>query len=187
MWCSSCFSKERTGFNLDSRFSKKSKNLHLTAGFLREPSDSLKIFRRTQNTELFYSESFYKPRTAGSLILKTLNLNPKPRTEGSLILKISKRPESKVITTAKKLPTPVYIVLDKDVLDEDYHFVKLNYWVQLSFAQALKWVCSLEFRVSKQIVFNLYPISSTPVSTNYQCDKEQWTRTYQRPMQDGCV
>jgi hypothetical protein len=103
---------------------KKIKEPTLDRWFFREPSDSLKIFRKTQNTELFYSESFYKPRTTDSLILK---MSQKPRTEGSLILKISKRPESKAITTAKKLPTPVYTVLD-----EDNHFVKLNYWVQLS-------------------------------------------------------
>jgi hypothetical protein len=103
-------------------------------------------------------------------------MSQKPRTEGSLILKISKRPESKVITTAKKLPTPVYTVSDVD-----YHFVKLNYWVQLSMKLSSGFVVwSLGFSIST-------PIHSTPVSTNYHCDKEQWTRTYQRPMQDGCV
>jgi hypothetical protein len=88
-----------------------------------------------------------------------------------LILKISKRPESKVITTAKKLPTPVYAVFD-----EDYHFVKPNYWVQLSMKLSSGFVVwSLGFSISTPYIppqFQLITIvtkSNGPEPTSAPC------------------
>jgi hypothetical protein len=116
-----------------------------------------------------------------------LKMSPKTQNQRFFDFENFQKTRIKVYNNSKEVANTGVYSFGRRFLDEDYHFAKLNYWVQLSLAQALKWVCGLEFRVSKQIVFNLYPIHSTPVSTNYQCDKEQWTRTYQHPMQDVCV